>query len=158
MNRGNVYLNANDGWAGTDFELTAGVIDITARWVFTHGQCHSLALALHYATGWDIVGANDYDIDSSTPNHVAVIDPQGRVFDITGRYRDADEWRHAYAARYVTHHTAEDLEGAFDDDYRDPQADDAEPWVEPVLKRRTHSRPPFGRTPRTVKRAEWELA
>lgn len=40
---------------GTPHRLTEGVLDDAARHTFTHGHCHSLALALHAETGFPLV-------------------------------------------------------------------------------------------------------
>lgn len=40
--------------------------------IFTNGQCHSFALAIHKLTGWDIYGLVDYSQDDckSAPGHI----------------------------------------------------------------------------------------
>lgn len=125
----NVTLNANYGWfEDRAFDLEVGSLDETAKYVFTHGQCHSLALALHEATGWDIVGVGY----GGTPDHVGVLSPRGRVLDITG-YVSPDDWTDEVGGE-LSYHAADELYGAFDGDYRDPQVAAAKHWVKPVLR------------------------
>lgn len=77
-----VEANANSWFGSEQFELTPGVIDETAEHVFTRGQCHALALAIHDETGWPIVGiAGD---GNHHPGHCAIERPDGRIIDITG--------------------------------------------------------------------------
>jgi hypothetical protein len=63
-------------WGGTRI-LTVdggkGVIDDAARDAFTHGQCHSLAIALHDLTDWPIIGIGG---DPDSPNHFVVYSPK----------------------------------------------------------------------------------
>lgn len=66
-------------------ELVPGEICEDAVAVFTMGQCHALALALHEATGWQIVGCDDDEWDPERgPKHFAVRHPSGRLLDIAG--------------------------------------------------------------------------
>jgi hypothetical protein len=66
-------------------ELEEGVIDVEARRVFKHGQCHSMALALHQETGWPIVGFKDEDDPQDSPGHCAVYCPQlDQYVDVEG--------------------------------------------------------------------------
>ena len=82
----------NAGWfgAGTaELRVDAdgfGIIDEAAEMVFTMGQCHSLALALHQLTGWDIVlqGTRDPVADPMSWIHAAVRHPAGPLLDIRG--------------------------------------------------------------------------
>ena len=63
-----------------------GVIDSEAEIVFTRGQCHALALALHKLTGWPIKGASYYRCSSwESPSHCLVYWRERRVYvDIEG--------------------------------------------------------------------------
>ena len=63
-----------------------GVIDSEAEIVFTRGQCHALALALHKLTGWPIKGASYYRCSSwESPSHCLVYWREWRVYvDIEG--------------------------------------------------------------------------
>lgn len=62
-----------------------GVIDEEAEKVFTRGQCHSLALALHRQTGWPIIGFIDRYDDPEIPGHCVVYCPQlDEYVDICG--------------------------------------------------------------------------
>lgn len=70
-----------------NFIVKEGVIDGAARTVFTTGQCHALALALHERTGWPIrvlaYGRKGAAVTSG--NHLVVVDPDGNAVDIEGR-------------------------------------------------------------------------
>jgi hypothetical protein len=80
------------GWFGTtEAELTIddkglGVIDEEAELVFTRGQCHSLAVAIHEETGWPIYGLyTKFDSGDNSPSHCLVYSPTLNNFiDIKG--------------------------------------------------------------------------
>ena len=82
-----VVLESWDQWSEPmTNSLKAGVIDRDATRVFLSGQCHSLALALHRLTGWQIVGLYGWDDEFPlTPGHVVVRDEQGEYVDVEGR-------------------------------------------------------------------------
>lgn len=111
--------------------VTLGEIDERAEWVFTHGQCHALALALHLATGWPLIEAG-WHVDS-VPNHWLVEAPDGRLVDITGAYDPSDveeEWGSYWQG------SEEDLWALVDGgDYRPPDVDAAASFVRPLLGR-----------------------
>ena len=88
------------GWFGpaedvldTDDGLTPEVED-----VFSNGQCHALALALHeLRPDFQLVGIEweeHPDTGDPVPNHVAVLDPTtGDVLDVGG-WNALDRWNH----------------------------------------------------------------
>lgn len=95
VDKGNVLVGC---WAGT-FELTPGVIDHHAEIVFTQGQCHSFARALHELTGWQLaVGCYSGErwthpggpvivtrpIPKHDGDHVVCITPDGQIADVYG--------------------------------------------------------------------------
>jgi len=128
MPTGNVYLNANLGWSDAEFELTPGIIGPKARHVFVSGHCHSLALAIHEATGWDVIGDNW----RPCPGHVAVrIPDDGSILDIQGKH-DPDTWENHWGT--ITDLELDVVYDAFDGDYREPDVDAASYWVRPVIE------------------------
>jgi hypothetical protein len=73
-------------WVGT-YELDpADGITSETKIVFTHGQCHSLAVAIHDMTGWELFGQLGF---SDEPSHVFVKSPFG-FLDIEGN--NAGAW------------------------------------------------------------------
>lgn len=86
------------GWIGkTTIEIDADgkVLNADALMAFTHGQCHSFALAVHKLTGWTLAAIafdDSYfgreDIYSgerdAEPAHILCLTPEGRLFDIHG--------------------------------------------------------------------------
>jgi len=58
---GQVTVGPRDG----DRMLTAGGVDVNARYVFTRGDCAELALARHDHSGWPIVAAGSWGDDGS---------------------------------------------------------------------------------------------
>jgi hypothetical protein len=73
--RGNRVVPTNLG----PIELEPGRIDRRAKDAFAHGQCHSLALALHQVTGWPMFGIG------GAPNHFIVYCPDLDTYiDIDG--------------------------------------------------------------------------
>ncbi len=62
-----------------------GVIDEAATYVFSRGQCHALALAVHQLTGWPIKGVGDYSDSPLSPGHCINYSPTHKVYmDIRG--------------------------------------------------------------------------
>lgn len=96
---------------GDAYLVTGGVIDDTAREVFTAGQCHAFAYALHEQTGWPIVAVIqpgewstnediDEQVDAATQtmtaaglddfaSHLMCRRPDGQLVDITGAHTAA---------------------------------------------------------------------
>lgn len=85
-----VEANPMSFFGDESFELTPGVIDEDAEYVFTHGQCHALALALNERTGWPLVGIAAGG--PHHPSHCAVRRPDGEIIDITGYAERAVPW------------------------------------------------------------------
>lgn len=52
--------------------------------IFSCGQCHALALALHEILGWKIIGIYPKDVKPRRATHVVVAPPSGRTADIYG--------------------------------------------------------------------------
>lgn len=72
-----------------DVELYAGVLlgeEITPfiEHVFSNGQCHALALALHEILGWPICGCYRTEGADRSTNHVILLSPDGGTADIHG--------------------------------------------------------------------------
>lgn len=86
-----VTLYTNKNW-GQSVECTPGVVDDASLEAFHYGYCHILALALHEATGWPLVGiwySGDTKDQDSVPGHVAVVHPEsGYYVDIYGAYEE----------------------------------------------------------------------
>jgi hypothetical protein len=112
-----------------------GVIDGGARTVFTRGQCHALAYALHAQTGWPIhlltydrvdpPVDDDDDLPLESWDHAVVRHPDGRFVDINGAWHlDASDWSRRYglshtvevSAEYVAEHASRDYHMAYFED------------------------------------------
>jgi hypothetical protein len=114
---------------------TEGRIDNAAEYAFTRGQCHSLALALHRMTGWELYGLySEYDWTrkqagrESTPSHVVVRSPEGKYIDITGD--DALEGWHQWWPDATPHSVTEaEVLGFSDIDYIKPDITAATPYA-----------------------------
>lgn len=96
----NVSTQCNSGRYELD---TADGITPDAEEVFTRGQCHALALALHEALpGSKCVGI-DWESywNAGTPDHVLVKLEDGRFLDVLGIYEDTGalgmQWGHCDA-------------------------------------------------------------
>ena len=69
------------------------------RTVFTQGQCHSFARALHRLTGWPlyVLGRPDPDKQrtsaSELGDHVVCRHPDGRFVDIEGAWSPGEKWK-----------------------------------------------------------------
>jgi len=62
--------------------VTPGELDAAAVEAYTQSQCHALALVLHEATGWPLVGDFDPDERSMVPRHVLVRRSDGTFVDV----------------------------------------------------------------------------
>lgn len=69
---------------GTTRTLPYGDLN-AASWFLSMGNCHSLAAALHEATGYDIIAfRNADDEDEGNIRHVAILTPDNYVLDVEG--------------------------------------------------------------------------
>lgn len=116
-----------DNWIRQD-----GVIDAEAKYAFTRGHCHSLALALHKITGWPLVGLFP-EFNPYIPTHIVVRSPRG-LLDIEGLGADL-EWvgRRACNAVDMTEASVARLY-AEPDCYLEPEIDVAMPFAQRLLE------------------------
>lgn len=83
--------------------LEAGVLDGSAKHVFTQGACVALAIALHDATGWPLVAITDHHnvfggrMGSGSALHWTACRPDGKLVDIDGTH-EPDALRTEYDA------------------------------------------------------------
>ena len=127
-----------------EMEIPKGKITKDVETVFTQGQCHALALALHDETGWPLAGAFRIGVDlddddeiiydaygriRSTPTHVVVLSPYGPV-DIKG-IRDSFKCIEKKVIPISKEHVMffEEI------DYLEPNLAVAQEYVKPVLRR-----------------------
>ena len=62
-----------------------GVLDENAEVVFTRGQCHALAIAIHQLTGWPIKGVGYKSDSPESPSHCCNYSPERKGYvDIKG--------------------------------------------------------------------------
>lgn len=74
-------------WTKGTWKLTAGLLDETAEYAFTHGQCHAMAIALHELTGYEIIGLGGSPwLDG--PGHFMVRAEFGYCLDVEGLHTD----------------------------------------------------------------------
>ncbi|MET9260313.1 hypothetical protein [Amycolatopsis sp. NPDC004079] len=73
--------------------LTANTIDSHAEEFFGGHQCHRLAGALNFLTGWDVTVFDILRDGSWEPVHSAVRTPEGDVLDIHGRATLSEAYR-----------------------------------------------------------------
>lgn len=129
---------------GAKTEIPKGKITKKVEEVFTRGQCHALALALHEETGWPLAGTFrigvDLDDDNEviyapngtirrTPSHVVVLSPYGPV-DIKG-IRDSFEGVENRIIPISKEHVMHFKEI----DYLEPNLAVAQEYVKPVLRK-----------------------
>lgn len=74
-------------WGPTS--VTLGLLDEDARYAFTQGQCHALAMAVHEDTGWPIVAWSFWRY-GDVPDHYLVKTPDGQLLDIKGTHDQGD--------------------------------------------------------------------
>lgn len=115
----------------------AGNITKKVKTVYSSGQCHALALALHELAGLPLVGlygdGDDFDEEMgegySTPMHTAVRLPSGTVLDIKGI--DAQlRWRAT-----VLPLSEKEVRGFEKRDYLPPDVEAAKPFAKTLLAR-----------------------
>lgn len=125
------FIETGTWWTGPVI-LEAGVIDRTAAEVFTTGQCHALALALHEHTGWPLRGLYRRpikDVNEDTPAHTVVESPKGLV-DIKGLgvLQRHKEWSNILSV------SKKDVLNFEHRDYAAPNMEAAQAFVDAVLK------------------------
>lgn len=72
-------------WKG-EIVVMAGTVDEDVRYLFTHGQCHALALAGHEVTRWPVIWAGDWEdgADAYYPDHLYLLHPSDMLLDVNG--------------------------------------------------------------------------
>lgn len=128
---------------GAKTEIPKGKITKKVEAVFTMGQCHALALALHEETGWPLAGTFrigvDLDDDNEviyapngtiqrTPSHVVVLSPYGPV-DIKGI---SDSFQ---GIERIIPISKEHVMHFKEIDYLEPNLAVAQEYVKPVLRK-----------------------
>lgn len=87
-------------WSGPT-RVTHGVVDEDAEHVFTRGQCHAFALALHHTHGWKL--GTVMDNGDGIPTHYYAQHPTGAIADIHGLH-DPDDFARKWGAGGSTPH------------------------------------------------------
>ena len=80
---------------GGSVEITPGVLDDAARYAFSAGHCHALALAIHERTGWPMLAMSGRYSAYKDLQHVVVVMPDGKWLDVQGP-RDPEEELHRH--------------------------------------------------------------
>ena len=113
-----------------------GVLDDNALKAFTHGQCHSLALAINKLTGWPIKGAsyNKEADPADSPAHVLIYSPKLRAYvDIRGVRKTVGKKNYSEGLKIVNRNIAPEgvsrLRG-----YLQPNLEAAMPFAKSLLK------------------------
>jgi hypothetical protein len=79
-------------------DITSSSKEEEIKRVFSYGNCHSLALAMHKLTGWPLMGVyRKSDMYDGIPSHVVVKDPLGRYVDVEG-FRYPSEFEQDWVA------------------------------------------------------------
>jgi hypothetical protein len=134
------------GWDRQKTRLNKeGNITPMARKVFTNGQCHALALALHEEAGLPLVGfwtpqdtynpenedEGDWNYRHSTPSHCGVRLPSGAVLDIDGPGAEC-RWSDSHQAE-VYPVTMDEMLSYEERDYLEPNIEAAKPFAKTLL-------------------------
>jgi len=113
---------------GGEVEITPGILDDAARFAFTAGHCHALALALHERTGWAILAMSGRHSLRPDLQHVVVVMPDGRWLDIDGPQEPEERY-------YFQELTAEEVANMGKIKYwKDPETHIAREFVQPLLQ------------------------
>jgi hypothetical protein len=108
-----------------------GTINKNAVRAYKNGQCHSLALAIHFLTGWPIYGIADESNSPADPGHVVVKNPKnGGFVDIEG-YGALGRWRKKWGPVTIHYLTTKQVETL--DTYLKPQLKKALPFARKIL-------------------------
>jgi hypothetical protein len=107
-----------------------GILDDRAALVFTNGHCHSLALALHRATGGEMVA---FTRTQKPFEHVLVRADDGRLIDIGGARTPAEVVAAGGHLRGLNSETLEQLTSEYG--WVSPVPEVASAWVAPLLER-----------------------
>lgn len=105
-----------DNW-GDRLTIKKNVIDEKAVQLYSNGHCHSLAIAIHRATGWPMVGF--FKRGESSPKHVAILLPDERILDIEG-VRHEDDIHCSFDTDYWKKVLIKDVKSRFNGTYRKP--------------------------------------
>lgn len=106
-----------------------GVLNDNASQVFTHGHCHSLALAINKLTGWKMIAVGD---SYNSPCHFVIhCPPLDDYIDIDGP--GALERFKLYADRLTVEFDVKDIDKL--EYYKKPDQEMAEPFALALLKK-----------------------
>jgi hypothetical protein len=115
---------------GRRYVVQPGILDDRAALAFTNGHCHSLALALHRATGGEMVG---FTRTQEPFEHVLVRSDDGRLIDIGGARTPAEVVAAGGRLRGVNSEALEQL--TCECGWVPPVPEVASAWVAPLLER-----------------------
>lgn len=88
-----------DTWNGPIFLDTDKGISPLAKFVFSRSHCHSLAVAIHYETGWSLVSTG-VNVENE-PLHIMVETPQNKFLDVFGFYLSTPEQIHTETIQQI---------------------------------------------------------
>lgn len=105
------------------------------RYTFEYGDCHTLALAIHKLTGWQLAALGKPD--EACGGHAFVITPSGQALDIRGR-RPVKALLKQHGESTWSRHDAASIEREFGTDvYEDDAAARAEQLAHQLILRST---------------------
>ena len=120
---------------GRRYVVERGVVDDRSALAFTNGHCHSLALALHQATGGPIIAYKRYD---GSFDHLFVKASDGRLIDIGGA-RDPSDLTPGGVLSFVDAADVDPLTASLG--WVPPATDLAADWVSSVVERVERNEP-----------------
>lgn len=109
--------------------VEAGVVDDRARFTFTNGHCHSLALAFHRKRSWPMIGL--YRADGEC-RHILACRSEDELIDIGG-LRTRREALDNEPATHVRDVTVDEVRLWREEDWAEPYEKVAADWIEPLL-------------------------
>ncbi|HEX8102138.1 MAG TPA: hypothetical protein VF533_05980 [Solirubrobacteraceae bacterium] len=119
---------------GRRYLVEAGVLDDRAQLAFRMGHCHSMALAIHQATGGELLGLAHHQ----TPyDHILVAGEGDRLIDVGGT-RSTDE---VQAGGHLHPVSSDEVVALPDYGWVPPQPEVAALWVPEVLARIENNEP-----------------
>ena len=114
---------------GGEVEITLGVLDESAEYVFSAGHCHALALAIHERTGWPLLAMSGRHSLRANLQHMVVVMPDGKWLDVNGPQEPEERY-------YFQSMTAAEVAKMGKIEYwKNPQTEIAREFVQPVFER-----------------------
>lgn len=110
------YLTRTRKYAKVERVTPTITITDDDKYMFEHGDCHTLALAIHHLTGWQLAALGEPD--EACGGHAFVVTPSGQALDIRGQ-RPMEALLKQYRDRTWSPHNVASIDHEFGGAYED---------------------------------------